>query len=86
MQQDQKCVWCSKTELAKHPESKLLLLSYDHACAAFKSHTMALEVEIMRDRTNCLIDSIADQPKTLEIIYISPPMLVEIHAEILRNE
>ena len=26
-----KCVWCCKPESAKHPESKLLLISYDHA-------------------------------------------------------
>ena len=33
-----KCVWCCKPESAKHPESKLLLISYDHAWAAFKRH------------------------------------------------
>ena len=64
-----KCVWCCKPESAKHPESKLLLISYDHAWAAFKSHTVALEDQKMRDRINCLIDSAADQPYALEIKY-----------------
>ena len=64
-----KCVWCCKPESEKHPESKLLLISYDHAWAAFKSHTVALEDHKMRDRINCLIDSAADQPYALEIRY-----------------
>ena len=64
-----KCVWCCKTESAKHPESKLVLLSYDHAWAAFKSHTVALEDQTMRDRINCLIDSAAEQPYAIEIRY-----------------
>ncbi|KAI4830245.1 hypothetical protein KUCAC02_001891 [Chaenocephalus aceratus] len=64
-----KCVWCCKTESAKHPESKLVLISYDHAWAAFKSHTVALEDELMRDRINCLINYAADQPYALEIRY-----------------
>ena len=64
-----KCVWCCKPEPAKHPESKLLLISYDHALAAFKSHMVALEDQKMRDRINCLIDSAADQPYALEIRY-----------------
>ena len=38
-----KCVWCCKPESAKHPESKLLFISYDHTWAAFKNHTVALE-------------------------------------------
>ena len=61
-----KCVWCCKTESAKHPES---LISYDHAWAAFKSHTVALEDQKMRDRINCLIDFAGDQPYALEIRY-----------------
>lgn len=64
-----KCVWCCKDESAKHPESKLVLLSYDHAWAAFKRHTVTLEDQTMRDRINCLIDSAADQPYALEIRY-----------------
>ena len=64
-----KCVWCCKSESAKHPESKLLLISYDHAWAAFKSHTVALEDLTMCDRINCLIDSAADQPYALESRY-----------------
>ena len=51
------------------PRIKLLLLLYDHAWAAFKSHTVALEDRIMRDRINCLIDSAADQPYAFEIRY-----------------
>jgi len=64
-----RCVWCYKTESAKHPESKLALISYDNAWAAFKSHTVALEDQKMRDRINCLIDSAGDQPYALEIRY-----------------
>jgi hypothetical protein len=63
------CVWCCKAESAKHPESKLYLISYDHSWAAFKSHTVALEDQNMRDRINCLIDFAADQPYALEIRY-----------------
>jgi len=44
-----------------------LLILYDHAWAAFKSHTVALEDQKMRDRINCLFDSAADQPYVLEI-------------------
>ena len=47
-----KCVWCCKTEMAKHPESKLKLISYDHAWASFKSHMVALDGQVMRDRIN----------------------------------
>ena len=64
-----KCVWCCKTESVKHPESKLILLSYDHAWAAFKRHTVALGYQTMRDRINFIIDSAADQPYALEIRY-----------------
>ena len=64
-----KCVWCCKPESAKHPESKLLLISHDHAWAAFNSHSVALEDQKMRDRINCLIDSAADQPYALKIRY-----------------
>ena len=42
-----KCVWCCKTKSPRHPESKLLLILYDHAWAAFKSHTVALEDQAM---------------------------------------
>ena len=57
-----KCVWCCKTETAKHPESKLKLISSVHACASFKSHvrwpwTISY---VMRDRINCLIESAGD--------------------------
>ena len=64
-----KYVWCCKTEKAKHPESKLKLISYDHAWASFKSHTVALDDQVMRDRINCLIESAGDQPYALEIRY-----------------
>ena len=46
-------------ESAKHPGPKLLLISYDCVWAAFKSHTVDLEDQKMRDRINCLIDSAA---------------------------
>ena len=64
-----KCVWCCKAESAKHPESKLYLISYDRTWAAFKSHTVALEDQKMRDRINCLIDYAGNQPYALEIRY-----------------
>ncbi len=62
-----KCVWCCKPESTKHPESKLYLISYDHTWAAFKLHTVTLEDQTMRDRINCLIDSVANDPYALEI-------------------
>lgn len=65
------CVWCCKPESGKHPESKLSLISYAHAWAIFKNHTVALEDQNMRDRINCLIDYAADQPYTIEIRYHS---------------
>ena len=63
------CVWCCKAELVKHPEPKLLLIPYDHAWEAFKSHTVALQDQQMRDRINCQIDSAAEQPYALEMRY-----------------
>ena len=74
-----KCVWCCKTGTSRQPESKLLLISYDHAWAAFKSHTVALEDQVMRDRINCLIDSAADQPYALEIRYHHKCWLKYVH-------
>lgn len=64
-----KCVWCCAPESKKHPESKLHLISYDQAWSAFKSHTVALEDQVMCDKINCLIDFAADQPYALEIRY-----------------
>ena len=45
------------------------MISYDHAWAAFKSHTVALEDQTMQDKINFLNDSAADQPYALEIRY-----------------
>lgn len=64
-----KCVWCCAPESKKHPESKLHLISYDQSWTAFKSHTVALEYQVMHDRINCVIDSAADQPYALEMRY-----------------
>ena len=64
-----KCVWCCKPESTKHPETKLVLISYDHAWAAFQSHTVALEDQVMRDRINCLIDYAADHLNVTAIIH-----------------
>ena len=47
----------------------MLLISYDHAWAAFKSHTVALEDQAMRDRINCLIDFAGNEPYALKINY-----------------
>ena len=54
-------------ETVKHPKSKLKLISYDHAWVTFKSHTVALEDQVMRDRINCLIEYAGDQPYVLTI-------------------
>ena len=56
-------------ESAQHRESNMVSISYDHAWAAFKSHTVALEDQRMRDRINCLINSATDQPYAVEIRY-----------------
>ena len=56
---------------ARNPKSKLCLISYDQAYAAFKSHTVALEDQTMRNRINCLIDYAADQAYAFEIRYHS---------------
>ena len=65
------CVWCCKGESSKHKETKLYLISYDHAWAAFKRHTVMLDDTEMRDRINCIIDNAADDPYALEIRYHS---------------
>ena len=64
-----KCVWCCKPESAKHPKSKLSLISYGHAWAAFKSHAVALKDQKMQDRINCVIDYAAGDPYAIEIRY-----------------
>ena len=64
-----KCVWWCKGETVKHPESTLHLISYDTAWAAFKSHTVALDIQNMRDRINCLIELTSEQPYAVEIRY-----------------
>ena len=63
------CVWCKRPEDDKNKGTKLLLLSYDYAWAAFKSHTLILDDQDMRDRINCLIDFAADDPFAIEIRY-----------------
>ena len=64
------CVWCMKPEDTKHPErtGKWLLISYIPAWNVFKSHTVVLQDDAMRDRINRLIDSITD-PFSTEIRY-----------------
>jgi len=64
-----KCVWCCKPESPKNRETKLSLISYDYAWAAFKSHTVALDDKEMRDRIDSLIDYAADDPYAVEIRY-----------------
>ena len=46
-----------------------MLLSYDHAWAAFKRHTVIFDNQEMRDRINCLIDNVADDPCAIENRY-----------------
>ena len=64
------CVWCMKPQDAKHPErtGRWLLMSYTASWNAFRSHTIVLQDPTMRDRINCLIDSITD-PFSTEIRY-----------------
>ena len=64
------CVWCMKPEDEKHPErtGRWVLLSYTSAWNVFRSHTVILQDDAMRDRINCLIDSITD-PFSTEIRY-----------------
>ncbi len=59
-----------KPEDTKHPEQtgKWLLLSYTASWNAFRSHTIVLQDDSMRDRINCLINSITD-PFASEIRY-----------------
>lgn len=64
------CVWCMKPEDERHPErtGKWLLISYLPAWNVFKSHTVVLQDDEMRDRINRLIDSVTD-PFSTEIRY-----------------
>ena len=62
-----KCVWCCKG--GKGPGSQLHLISYDNAWAAFKSHTVILDDQEMRERINCLIEFTSEQPYAVEIRY-----------------
>jgi len=64
-----KCVWCCKPESPKNPNTELSLISYDHAWAAFKIHTVVLKDQKMRERINCLIDYAANKPYAIEIRY-----------------
>ena len=67
---DKTCVLCMKPEDERHPErtGRCFLLSYTFAWNVFKSHTVVLQDNAMRDRINCLIDSITD-PFSTEIRY-----------------
>lgn len=64
------CVWCMKPEDTKHPErtGRWLLISYTASWNIFRNHTIVLQDDAMRDRINCLIDSITD-PFSSEIRY-----------------
>ena len=55
--------WCMKPEDERHPEwaGRWVLLSYTSAWNVFRSHTVVLQDDAMRDHINCLIDSISDQ-------------------------
>ena len=56
------CVWCMKPEDERHPErtGRWVLLSYTLAWNVFRSYTVVLQDDAMRNRINCLIDSITD--------------------------
>ena len=64
------CVWCMKPKDERHPErtGRWVLLSYTYAWNVFRSHTVVLPDDAMRNRINCLIDSINDRFST-EIRY-----------------
>ena len=62
-----KSVWCCKG--GKGPGSQLHLISYDNAWAAFKSHTVTLDDQEMRECINCLIEFTSEQPYAVEIRY-----------------
>jgi hypothetical protein len=83
------CVWCMKPEDTKHLEctGKLLLISYITSWNVFKSHTVVLEDDHMRDRINRLIDSVTD-PFSTEIRYHHKcclSTLVRIKSCLLKN-
>ena len=63
-------VWRMKPEDTKHPEriGKWLLISYITAWSVFKSRTLVLQDDKMRDRINRLIDSVTD-PFSTDIRY-----------------
>ena len=63
------CVVLLQSIISKASRVKAFVDSYDHAWAAFESHTVALEDQKICDRINCLIDSAADEPYALEIRY-----------------
>ena len=65
----EKCVWCMRGQDSKHPGNPLQLMQYDHAWAAFKRHTVILQDQDMKDRINCLIESVNDDPFAAEIRY-----------------
>jgi hypothetical protein len=56
------CVWYMKPEDERHPEraGRWVLLSYTSTWNVFRSHTVVLQDDAMRDCINCLIDSITD--------------------------
>ncbi len=63
------CIWCMKSDNPKHPqEGKLCLLQQECAWRTFKSHTVYLEDDTMRDRILAVIDSTND-PFAAEIRY-----------------
>lgn len=81
-----KCIWCCKAESPKHPESKLSLISYDHAWAVFKRHTVAIEDQNIRDRINCVIDYVGDDPFAIEIRYHNKCWLKYVHGFLKMSE
>ena len=53
-------VWCMNPEDERHPGNEWVLLSYTSAWNVFRSHTVVLQDDAMRDHINCFIDSISD--------------------------
>ncbi len=68
-----------KPEDTKHPrQGKLYLLQQEDAWMTFKSHTVYLEDDAMRDRILAVIDAINDP--------ISSQLLVKVHSTIVRED
>ena len=65
------CVWCMKPNDGKHPDpnNPFRCIELPPAWQVFKRHTVILSDIDMKDRINCLIDNVYDDPYAAEIRY-----------------